>query len=79
MGEDGKPMPAGMIPTLEQSIENKTWLVGTADDVAEEIAFYRDALGGLEDLIIFPNMPGDPYSKTAEQLTRFAEEVMPKL
>ena len=79
MGEDGKPMEAGRIPTLEQSIENKTWLVGTADDVAEEIDFYREQLGGLEDLVIFPNMPGDPYEKTAEQLTRFAEEVMPKL
>ena len=79
MGEDGKPMAAGMIPTLEQSIENKTWLVGTADDVAEEIHFYREELGGLEDLVIFPNMPGDPYTKTAEQLTRFAEEVLPKL
>ena len=79
MGEDGKPMAAGMIPTLEQSIENKTWLVGTADDVAEEIHFYREELGGLEDLVIFPNMPGDPYAKTAEQLTRFAEEVLPKL
>ncbi len=79
MGPDGKPMPAGQIPTLEQSLENKTWIVGTADDVAEDIAFYRDALGGLEDLVIFPNMPGDPYSKTAEQLTRFAEEVLPKL
>ncbi len=79
MGDDGKPMPAGMIPTLEQSLENKTWIVGTAEDVAEEIAFYRDALGGLENLVIFPNMPGDPYAKTAEQLTRFAEEVIPKL
>lgn len=79
MGEDGKPMPAGMIPTLEQSIENKTWVVGSPDDVVEEIQFYVDALGGVEDLVIFPNMPGDAYSQTAEQLTRFAEEVLPKL
>lgn len=78
-GEDGKPMAAGAIPTLEQSLEAKTWIVGTADDVAEEIAFYAESLGGLENLVIFPNMPGDRYATTAEQLTRFAEEVLPKL
>lgn len=79
MGSDGKPSPAGLIPTLEESIENKTWIVGTADDVIEGIEFYREQLGGLENLTIFPNMPGDAYSKTSEQLTRFAEEVLPKL
>jgi alkanesulfonate monooxygenase SsuD/methylene tetrahydromethanopterin reductase-like flavin-dependent oxidoreductase (luciferase family) len=78
-GPDGKPSAPGLIPTLEQSIENRTWLVGTADDIVEGIAFYDDLLGGLHDLVIFPNMPGDPYSRTAEQLTRFAEEVLPKL
>lgn len=51
----------------------------TADDVGEQILAYKQELGGLENLIIFPNMPGDPYSRTAEQLTRFAEEVLPKL
>jgi alkanesulfonate monooxygenase SsuD/methylene tetrahydromethanopterin reductase-like flavin-dependent oxidoreductase (luciferase family) len=76
---DGTPSQPGLIPTLEQSLDNKTWLVGTADDIVEGIAFYDDLLGGLENLVIFPNMPGDPYSRTAEQLTRFAQEVLPKL
>lgn len=79
MGPDGKPSPAGLIPTLEESIENKTWLVGTADDVIEGIKFYDELLGGLDNLVIFPNMPGDKYSVTGEQLTRFAEEVLPHL
>lgn len=79
MGDDGKPSPAGLIPTLEDSMANKTWLVGTADDVIEGIEFYKEQLGGLENLVIFPNMPGDKYSQTAEQLTRFAEEVTPKI
>lgn len=79
MGPDGKPSPPGLIPTLEESIENKTWLVGTPDDILEGIGFYDELLGGLDNLIIFPNMPGDRYSTTNEQLTRFAEEVMPKL
>ena len=54
-------------------------MVGTADDIVAEIEFYDEQLGGLEDLVIFPNMPGDSYERTAEQLTRFAEEVLPKL
>jgi len=79
MGENGRPAQAGLIPTLEESLENKTWLVGTAEQVAEGIAFYRDALGGLENLTLFPNMPGDRYDRTAEQMTRLAEDVLPLL
>lgn len=79
MGADGKPAPPGLIPTLEESLENKTWIIGTADDVLEGISAYAERLGGLNDLAIFPNMLGDPYAKTAEQVTRFAEEIMPKL
>lgn len=79
MGADGKPARPGLIPSLEESLENRTWIVGTADDVTEQIQSYVDALGGVENLVIFPNMLGDPYAKTAEQLTRFADQVMPHL
>ncbi len=79
MGPDGRPAEPGLIPTLEESIDNKTWIVGTADDVIEGIQTYSDALGGLNDLVIFPNMVGDPYGKTAEQMTRFSEQVLPHL
>lgn len=79
MGEDGKPAEPGLIPSLEESMENRTWLVGTADDVGESIEAYRDELGGLDDLVIFPNMLGDPYAKSEEQMARFAEGVMSKL
>ena len=76
MGQDGSPVEAGMVPSLEDSLENRTWLVGSADDVIEGINFYKESIG-LEDLIIFPNMPGDAYSKTEEQMVRMAEEVLP--
>jgi alkanesulfonate monooxygenase SsuD/methylene tetrahydromethanopterin reductase-like flavin-dependent oxidoreductase (luciferase family) len=78
MGEGGKPAAPGLIPTLEESLENKTWLVGTPEQVAEGIAFYRDQLG-LQDLCLFPNFPGDSYDKTEEQLARYAEQVRPLL
>ncbi len=79
MGPDGKPAQAGLIPTLEESLENKVWVIGTADDVAEQIDWYREYLGGVEDLVLFPAMPGDPYAKVDEQLGRLAEEVLPQL
>ena len=64
----------GLIPTLAESIENKTILVGTPDEVAEGVAFYRDLLG-LEHLTIFPYLLGDPYKKADEQMARFIDEV----
>jgi alkanesulfonate monooxygenase SsuD/methylene tetrahydromethanopterin reductase-like flavin-dependent oxidoreductase (luciferase family) len=78
MGEDGKPAAAGLIPTLDESIENKTILLGTAEDVAAEVQFYRDLLG-LEHLTIFPHLLGDPYKKADEQMARFVEDVLPLL
>jgi alkanesulfonate monooxygenase SsuD/methylene tetrahydromethanopterin reductase-like flavin-dependent oxidoreductase (luciferase family) len=78
MGADGKPATPGLIPTLEQSIEQKTILVGTPAEVAEEVAFFRDLLG-LEQLTIFPHLLGDPYKKADEQMARFVDEVLPLL
>ncbi len=79
MGPDGKPAPAGLIPTLEESMEQKIWIVGTADEVAEQITWYADQLGGVENLLLFPAMPGDPYGKVEEQLGRLSEGVLPHL
>ncbi len=74
----GQPVAAGLIPTLEQSLEQKTFIAGTPAQVADAILFYRDLLH-FEELCIFPNFPGDSYDKTGEQMTLFAREVMPLL
>ena len=50
-----------------------------ADEVAEQIDWYRDYLGGMEDLVLFPAMPGDSYDKVDEQVRRLAEQVLPEL
>ena len=34
---------------------------------------------GLTDLVIFPAMPGDSYARAKEQMTRFADSVLPLL
>lgn len=78
MGPDGRPVAPGLIPTLEQSIEQKTILVGSPEEVAEGIQHYRDLMG-VENLTVFPHLTGDPYSKATEQMGRFMSEVVPLL
>ena len=43
--DDGKPSAPGLIPTLEQSVAQKVWIIGSPEEVAEQIAGYRDLLG----------------------------------
>ena len=76
MGDDGRPAKPGLIPTLDESLENKTILLGTPEQVAEGVQFYRDLLG-LEYLTIFPHLLGDSYKKADEQMARFMNEVVP--
>jgi alkanesulfonate monooxygenase SsuD/methylene tetrahydromethanopterin reductase-like flavin-dependent oxidoreductase (luciferase family) len=77
-GPDGRPARGDFVPTLEDSVEQGPWAVGTAADVAGQIAAYDDLLG-LTDLVIFPAMPGGTYSRAKEQMTRFARDVVPLL
>jgi alkanesulfonate monooxygenase SsuD/methylene tetrahydromethanopterin reductase-like flavin-dependent oxidoreductase (luciferase family) len=78
MGADGKPAPSGLIPTLEESVEQKVWVLGSPDDVAEGIAAYRDALA-LEYLTVFPHFPGESYDEAEEQMARYMQDVVPLL
>ena len=76
MGPDGKPVKPGLIPTMDQSLEQRTLLVGTAEQVAEHVQYFRDLLG-VEHLTIFPHLLGDTYAKAEEQMQRFIEDVVP--
>lgn len=78
-GPDGGPPPPGWVPTLEDSMAQGTWVVGTAAEVADGLRELRTDLGGLSELTIFPSAPGDTYAATQDQLRRFAAEVRPAL
>jgi alkanesulfonate monooxygenase SsuD/methylene tetrahydromethanopterin reductase-like flavin-dependent oxidoreductase (luciferase family) len=73
---DGSHSPPGLIPTLEESIDQRVWIVGTGEQVAEGISHYRELLD-LEHLTIVCSYPGDTYKVGDEQMTRFVEEVLP--
>jgi alkanesulfonate monooxygenase SsuD/methylene tetrahydromethanopterin reductase-like flavin-dependent oxidoreductase (luciferase family) len=76
MGEDGRPVGPGLIPSLEESMKQRTILVGTPEEVAAQVQDLKDLLG-FEYLTLFPHLIGDPYSKAVEQMDRFMTEVVP--
>lgn len=65
-------------PTIEESIRQRVWAIGSPEDVAETIATYRDALG-LEHLCCFFDLPGLTKDQLDRQLELFATHVMPLL
>jgi alkanesulfonate monooxygenase SsuD/methylene tetrahydromethanopterin reductase-like flavin-dependent oxidoreductase (luciferase family) len=76
--ESGAPWSYGRIPSLEESIAQGAWLVGTADDVGEQIVELQRDLG-LEYLTIFPHFPGMVRDQTIEQMQRFTRDIRPRL
>ena len=78
MGPDGRTAAPGLVPTLEESMAQKMYLVGTAEEVAEGVQMYRELLG-VERLTLFPHLIGDPYQKASEQMSRFMSDVVPLL
>jgi len=76
--ESGRPWAYGRIPTLDESIAQGAWLVGTADDVGEQLADLQRDLG-LEYLSIFPHFPGMVREQAIEQIERFARDIIPRL
>ena len=75
---DGSAVPFDHQPTLEESIDNRIWAVGSAEDVAETVGFYRDLLG-VEHLVVFVEAPGLAAEQIDEQLHLVAEDVLPRL
>jgi alkanesulfonate monooxygenase SsuD/methylene tetrahydromethanopterin reductase-like flavin-dependent oxidoreductase (luciferase family) len=75
---NGDKVPFGFQPTLEDSNEQRIMAIGTVDEVAETIGFYRDLLG-LEHLCVFIDLPGLQREEIDEQLYLIAEDVLPAL
>ncbi len=76
--ENGKPWEWGRMPTLEDSMAQGAWFVGTADEVVEQIQELQRDLG-LSYITIFPHFPGMVREQAIEQMQRFARDVVPRL
>jgi hypothetical protein len=75
---DGSKVPFGYQPTLEESIDQRIWAVGSPEDVAEVIGRYRDELG-LEHVCFFFDLPGLTREEIAEQFHLVRDEVFARL
>lgn len=75
---DGSPLSPGEVPTLEDGMAQGLAIVGTAEEVAEQIAA-RLAPLSADRFTIYPLCLGDPYDVYEDQLTRIATDVLPKL
>jgi hypothetical protein len=70
------PDTTALLPQVEDSVRQRNWLCGTPD---EAIAFLQELAAkypGVERVVVSFAM-GTPQAVCREQLTRFAEEVMP--
>ncbi len=78
--EQGRPWgtpgaPAG-VPALEDGVAQKVWACGPPEAFVDLLREYEAKYPGLEDIVVhWPE--GMPWHEYREQLTRFAEGVMP--
>jgi alkanesulfonate monooxygenase SsuD/methylene tetrahydromethanopterin reductase-like flavin-dependent oxidoreductase (luciferase family) len=78
--ENGRPWgtpgaPTG-VPTIEEGVRQKAWLVGPPSAVKERLSQLESEYPGLEDIVLHwpEGMPADEW---ISQLRIFAREVMP--
>jgi alkanesulfonate monooxygenase SsuD/methylene tetrahydromethanopterin reductase-like flavin-dependent oxidoreductase (luciferase family) len=78
LDEEGKPFGFGRLPTLEESVGQHGWFVGTPaqvrDGLTELVSTY-----GVEQIAVEIGFAGMSKSLIAEQIAAFATEVRPAL
>ncbi len=78
LDENGKSWPNTRLPTLEESMEQGPWVIGTAAEVRDTLASLQEQLG-IEYLTIFPHYPGMVREQAIDQMERFMRDVAPTL
>ncbi len=76
--ENGKSWEWGRVPTLEDSIAQGAWIVGTAESVTQQLLQLKQDLG-IEYLVIFPHFPGMVLDHVLDHMGRFTRDVRPHL
>ena len=64
------------MPTLEQAVESGSWLVGTPDDITEQLINVQNNYPGLSAVNVLNSM-GTPENIMLEQMERFGKEIIP--
>jgi alkanesulfonate monooxygenase SsuD/methylene tetrahydromethanopterin reductase-like flavin-dependent oxidoreductase (luciferase family) len=71
-------VPFNYRPSLEESIRQRIWAVGSVEEVAQTLLMYKDALS-LHHLCCFFEFPGLTTEQLDRQMTLFAEQVAPMI
>jgi len=72
----GTPGAPARVPSIEEGVEQKVWACGPPKQLVEMLRGFEEKYPGLEDIILhWPE--GMPWRQFREQLTMFAEGVMP--
>ena len=74
---DPAKAPLAGLPTIEEVVEQGSWICGPPKHVAEKIADIQDRFPGLERVFVQAGGLGIPPSVMREDLQWFAAEVMP--
>ena len=69
-------VPGMELPTLEASVESKTWLCGPPEMIVEHLKSVEEKYPGVERVNLGAVM-GMPRQVFQDQLTKFAEGVFP--
>ena len=77
VAQGGRPRGVAL-PTLEEAVANKVWLCGPPEQIADHLMQVEDKYPGVERVNLGAVM-GMPAAVFKDQLTRFAEGVMPRL
>jgi len=64
------------LPTLDQAVESGSWLVGTPDDITEQLMNVQKNYPGLTAVNVL-NSLGTPENIMLEQMERFGKEIIP--
>ena len=78
LDENGKPFGFGRLPTLEESVEQSSWFVGTAEQVRDGLLEVVTA-HGVEQLVVEIPFAGMSKRLCEEQIAAFATEIRPAL
>jgi alkanesulfonate monooxygenase SsuD/methylene tetrahydromethanopterin reductase-like flavin-dependent oxidoreductase (luciferase family) len=78
LDEDGKPFGFGRLPTLEESVEQSSYFVGTAEQVRDSLVEVITT-HGIQQLVVEIPFAGMAKSLSEEQIAAFAADVRPTL
>ena len=72
----GTPGAPSRAPSIEEGVDQKVWACGTPESLVDLLKEFEERFPGLEDIVMhWPE--GMPWSEFRQQLTLFAEGVMP--